>query len=92
MFWVHSDSVEPKVLHVLCHCYAAINIFIKIFKVIITFSYIGEPPSEGFPKKAGKGKTSGFFLICCFCQGTPSFKKNLEKNILRIEDGLFSQY
>ncbi len=23
MFGVHSDSVEPKVLHVLCHCYAA---------------------------------------------------------------------
>ncbi len=39
MFWVLFDSVEPKVLHVLCHCYAAINIFIKIFKVIITFSY-----------------------------------------------------
>lgn len=41
MFWAHFDSVEPKVLHVLCHCYAAINIFIKIFKVLITFSYIG---------------------------------------------------
>ncbi len=39
MFWVHSDSGEPKVLHVLCHCYAAINIFIKIFNVLITFSY-----------------------------------------------------
>ncbi len=37
MFWVHFDSVEPKVLHVLCHCYAAINIFIKIFKVLIFF-------------------------------------------------------
>ncbi len=24
---------------VLCHCYAAINIFIKIFNVLVTFSY-----------------------------------------------------
>ncbi len=40
MFWVHSDSVEPKVLHVLCHfhCYAAINIFIEIFYILIHFS------------------------------------------------------
>ncbi len=38
MSGVHFDSVEPKVLHVLCHCYAAINIF--IFNVLITFSYI----------------------------------------------------
>ncbi len=39
MFWVHLDSVGPKVLHVLCHCYAAINIFIKIFDVFIIYSY-----------------------------------------------------
>ncbi len=39
MFGVNSDSVVPKVLHVLCHCYAAINIFIKIFNVLFTFSY-----------------------------------------------------
>ncbi len=39
MFEVHFYTVGPKVLHVLCHCYAAINIFIKIFKVIIIFSY-----------------------------------------------------
>ncbi len=39
MFGVHSNSIEPKVQHVLCHCYAAINIFIKIFKVLITFSH-----------------------------------------------------
>ncbi len=26
MFWVHFDSIEPKVQHELCHCYAAINI------------------------------------------------------------------
>ncbi len=39
MFWVHCDSVEHKVLHVLCHFYAAINIFIEIFDVLITFSY-----------------------------------------------------
>ncbi len=37
MFWVHFNSVGPKVPHVLCHCYAAINIFIKIFKVLIFF-------------------------------------------------------
>ncbi len=38
MFWVHSDSIEPKVLHVLYHCYAAIYIFIEIC-VLSTFSY-----------------------------------------------------
>ncbi len=38
MLGVHSNSVEPKVQHVLCHCYAAINIFIKIFNVLLTFS------------------------------------------------------
>ncbi len=43
MFWVHSNSVEPKVQHVLCHCYAAINIFIKIFNVLIIFSYSMDP-------------------------------------------------
>ncbi len=37
MLGIHSNSVEPKV-HILCHCYAAINIFIKIFNVLITFS------------------------------------------------------
>ncbi len=31
--------LTPLNPHVLCHCYAAINIFIKIFKVLITFSY-----------------------------------------------------
>ncbi|KAL0168466.1 hypothetical protein M9458_036688, partial [Cirrhinus mrigala] len=51
MFWVHSDSVEPKLQHVLCHCYAAINIFIKIFYVLFTFSYTGEPPNEDFQKR-----------------------------------------
>ncbi len=43
MFWIHSNSDEPKVQHVLCHCYAAIifinifNIFIKIFNILIIF-------------------------------------------------------
>ncbi len=40
MFRVHLDSIEPKVLYVVLHCYGAIDIFIKIFYVIITFSYI----------------------------------------------------
>ncbi len=38
MLGVHSNSVEPKEQHVLYHCYAAINIFIKIFNVLLTFS------------------------------------------------------
>ncbi len=38
MFWVHSNSVEPKVQHGLCHCYAALNIFIKIF-IIISYRF-----------------------------------------------------
>ncbi len=46
MFGVHFNSVGPKVRHVLCHCYAAINIF-KIFKVLIIFSYNVNP---GFKK------------------------------------------
>ncbi len=69
MFGVHYNSVEPKVQHVFCHCYAAINIFIKIFNVLITFSYIGEPPIKGFPKKkkkAGKGKKAGSFFYVVF--------------------------
>ncbi len=42
MLGVHSNSVEPNVQHVLCHCYAAINIFIKISNILIIFSYTNE--------------------------------------------------
>ncbi len=42
LFWVHSNAVEPKVQHVLCHFYAAINILIKIFNILIIFSYTGK--------------------------------------------------
>ncbi len=90
MFWVHSDSGEPKELHVLCHCYAAINIFIKIFNVLFTFSYIGEPPSEGFPKKWGKVRQAVSFLYAVFVsfvREPPRLKKS-RKEIVRTEDNL----
>ncbi len=64
MFGVHFDSVGPKVLHVLCHCYAAINIFIKIFKVFIIFLTLASHPARGFEKKQGKvRKAVSFFLL-----------------------------
>ncbi|XP_073681585.1 uncharacterized protein [Garra rufa] len=47
-------AASSLVQHLLCHCYAAINIFIEIFNVLFTFSYIGEPPNEDFRKKQGK--------------------------------------
>ncbi len=39
MLCVHSNSVELKVQHVLCHCYAVIHIFIKIFNIVLILSY-----------------------------------------------------
>ncbi len=86
-FGVLFDSVEPKVLHVLCHCYAAINISIKIFKVLITFSYIGE---RGGLKKQGKvRKAVSFFLLVL--SRNPSYKKIQKRNVKdRIEFSLFS--
>lgn len=56
MFWVHSDSIELKVLHVLCRCYAAINFFIKIFNVLtIFFPYIILPPNSSCPPSNQSG-------------------------------------
>ncbi len=78
MFWVHSNYVEPKVQHVLCHWYTSINIFIKIFNILIIFSYTGEPPSEGFPKnkKVGKGKKTVYFFYVVFVKEPPHLKKS----------------
>ncbi len=99
MFWVYFDSVEPKVLHVLCHCYAAINIIIKIFKVIITFSYIGELARRVFRKKWGKVRKAVSFLYAVFVRerflsymlflsGNPLVLKKSRKEIVRTEDNL----
>ncbi len=63
MLVVHSNSVESKVQHVHYHCYAAINIFIKIFNVLIIFSYTGEPPSMGISKKQGKVRKAVSFIL-----------------------------
>ncbi len=37
MFWVHFNSVEPKVQHVYCSIVVTKYIFIKIFNVLIMF-------------------------------------------------------
>ncbi len=59
MFRVHSDSVEPKVLQVFRHCYAAINIFIEIFNVLITFFLMHKSGNKVFIMYwAGTIKTS----------------------------------
>ncbi len=73
MFWVHSNSVEPKVQHVLCH----------IFNVLNTFSYIGEPARRDFQRKCGKVRKAVFVV---FVWEPPRLKKS--RNNLRTEDNI----
>lgn len=46
LFRVHSDSVESNVLHVFCHCYAAINFSVEIFSILIIFFLSSSLASE----------------------------------------------
>jgi len=39
---VHSDTGEPKVLCVLCHCYAVINFIFEIVHIIFFFTLVSE--------------------------------------------------
>ncbi len=76
MFWVHSNSVEPKVQHVLCH----------IFNVLNTFSYIGEPARRDFQRKCGKVRKAVSFFYVVFVREPPHLKKS--RNNLRTEDNI----